>query len=265
MADTYRIESDGMELTVETLGDGSPLIFAHGLTGNRHHSRRQLAPLTDRYRVVVFDQRGHGDSTPITDPALYDAERMAGDMVAIMDALGIERAMIGGESMGATTSLLFALQWPQRVETLLLTGPPFGDRVNPDRERVRDMGKVIANHGIDVFLTQAAERQRAEGMSPETIAYLAEMHRSHDPDSLAIGCQTVVDWQVLSDLSPLADLRFPVCIIAWENDQLHPIMLARRLVTLLPDARLETIPSVNHLFANPAIIGRTYRRLLKAL
>ncbi|MCK4514222.1 MAG: alpha/beta hydrolase [Spirochaetaceae bacterium] len=267
MSKTRRIESDGLELAVEVFGAGPPLVFAHGLTGNRSNTRDQLAPLADHYRIVAFDQRGHGDSTPITDPALYDAERMANDIAAVMDALDIERAIVGGQSMGATTSALFALRCPGRVGTLLLTGAPFGDRdrVSADRERMREMGKVIAKHGIEVFLAHAAERQRAEKMSPEVIAYFGRMLRSHDPDSLATGCQTVVDWRVLTDLSPLADLRFPVRIIAWENDLLHPIALARRLVSLFPDARLETIPSVIHLFADPPIVGRTYRRLLEAV
>ena len=272
MSRIRRIESDGLELAVETFGAGPPLVFAHGLTGNRSNTCDQLTPLADRYQIIAFDQRGHGDSTPITNPALYDAERMANDIEVIMDALDIERAIVGGQSMGATTSALFALRCPGRVETLLLTGAPFGDRdrLSADRERMREMGNVIAKHGIakhgiEVFLAHAAERQRAEGLSPEVIAYLGRMHRSHDPDSLATGCQTVVDWRVLTDLSPLAEFLFPVRIVGWEDDLLHPIALARRLVSLLPDARLETIPSVIHLFADPAIIGRTYRRLLEVL
>ena len=59
---------DGLELAVETFGDGPWLVFAHGLTGNRHGTRRQFAPLADRYRIVIYDQRGHCDSTPVTDP-----------------------------------------------------------------------------------------------------------------------------------------------------------------------------------------------------
>ena len=108
----HHVESDGLELAVESFGAGPPLVFAHGLTGTRNNTRDQFAPLADRYRIVIFDQRGHGDSTPVTDPALYDVHRMAYDMAAVMDALGIERAIVGGESMGAATALLFALKWP---------------------------------------------------------------------------------------------------------------------------------------------------------
>ena len=141
MADaSLRIPTDGLELAVETFGDGPWLVFAHGLTGYRHGTRRQFAPLADRYRIVIYDQRGHGDSTPVTDPALYDLERMAGDMAAVMDALGIEQAIVGGESMGAATTLRFALRWPQRVRALLLTAPAFSDVPQPCRRSDRQHG-----------------------------------------------------------------------------------------------------------------------------
>ena len=108
------VASDGLLLAAETFGEGKPLVFAPGLTDNRGYIRRQLLPLADRYRIVTYDQRGHGDSTPVTDPALYTPERMAGDMARILDAFDIERAVIGGESMGAATALLFAFTWPER-------------------------------------------------------------------------------------------------------------------------------------------------------
>jgi len=266
MTETYRVESDGLALAVETFGDGPPLIFAHGLTGRRCNTRDQFSVLADRYRIVIYDQRGHGESTPVTDPALYDAERMAGDMAAVMDALGIEQAVVGGESMGAATTLLFALRWPQRVKTLLLTAPAFGDAPNPAREQVQDMGKAIAAYGIETFLAQAAERQRTElDWPPEVIDYVARMQRAHDPDSLATACQAVMDWIILEDLSPLAGLDVPACVVAWENDLLHPIDLARRVVAALPDTRLEVLPSLVDLFTQPQIVGQIYGRFLACL
>ena len=97
----FYVESDGLKIAAETFGAGAPLVFAHGLTGNRQAIRRQFESLADRYRIVIFDQRGHCDSSPVTDPALYDPSRMADDMRAVLDHLKIDRAIIGGESMGA--------------------------------------------------------------------------------------------------------------------------------------------------------------------
>jgi pimeloyl-ACP methyl ester carboxylesterase len=263
---TYRIKSDEIELAVETFGQGPLLVFAHGLSGNRVDNRRQLTPLASDYHIVIFDQRGHGDSTPITDPALYDAELMAGDMAAIMDALGIERANVGGTSMGAATALLFALKWPKRVSTLLLVAPAFGDLPNPDRERLKDAGNVIATQGIDAYLVQYAERLRTElGAPDDVIAELIQVRRSHDPASLAAACRTVADWVILSDLSSLADLHVPVCVVAWENDPVHPIELARRLVAALPDAHLEETPSALDRYTDPGLIARIYLRFLEEM
>ena len=79
-----------------------------------------------------------------------------------MDALGIERAIVGGESMGSATTLTFARLWPERVEKLLLTAPAFGDEPNPAAEDIRLMGEEIEQMGIENFLAAAAIRQRDE-------------------------------------------------------------------------------------------------------
>lgn len=258
----FRVPSDGLELAVETFGDGPWLVFAHGLTGNRHGTRRQFAPLADRYRIVIYDQRGHCDSTPVTDPALYDLERMAGDMAAVMDALDIEKAIVGGESMGAATTLRFAHRWPERVRALLLTAPALSDEPNPADEGVVVMGDEIITLGIEGFLRNSAERLRQSGASPDVIATIAAMHRSHDPASLATACRTSIRW-LTDDITDAAALTMPACVIGWSGDPLHPFALAERLVATLPDAQLETLPSLSALFARPGDVGRIYGQFLK--
>jgi 3-oxoadipate enol-lactonase len=262
MSDLFlRISSDGLELAVETFGSGPWLVFAHGLTGNRHGTRRQFAPLAERFRVVIYDQRGHCDSTPVTDPALYDLERMAGDMQAVMDALGIEQAIVGGESMGAATTLCFALRWPERVRALLLTAPAFSDAPNPVADQISNTGYEIREFGMAGYLQRSAERLRQQGASPEVIATIAEMQSVHDPSSLATACETCIQW-VIPDLTQASKLDVPACLIAWPGDALHPIELAQRLAVLLPDARLAMLPSLGMLFERPAVVGEIYGRFL---
>ena len=266
MNEIFRVESDGLELAVESFGTGPPLIFAHGLTGIRAGTRQQFTPPANRYRITIFDQRGHGDSTPVTDPVLYDARRMAGDMAAVMNALGIEKAIVGGESMGAATALLFALTWPERVETLLLTAPAFGDTLNAGLDGIREMGEAVAEQGIDAFLAQSAEQQRTEfGWPQEMIDYVAEMQRSHEPASLATACQTVPDWVILDDLSPLAELSCPACVIAWPDDLMHPVELARRMAGAMPNSHLEMLTSIAEVFTHPEVVGRMYGAFLENL
>lgn len=264
MTDARRVRSDGVELAVETFGAGPPIVFAHGLSGNRHGIRAQLAPLADRHRIVTYDQRGHGESTPVTDPSLYDAQRMAEDMTAVMDALDIPRAIVGGESMGAATTLLFALGHPERVEALLLTAPAFGDRPNPASQGLKDMGTAIATLGMDETLRRAAIRQRdVLGWSPQVIEYAGNNFRSHDPASIATALQTVVDWRIFTDLSIVSKLICPACIIAWEGDVLHPYETAQRLAATMPNAHLETVAPLPAIFVDPPLVGRIYRRFLE--
>ncbi|MEA3335079.1 MAG: alpha/beta hydrolase [Chloroflexota bacterium] len=255
-----------MTIVAETFGSGPPIIFAHGLTGNRHVTRKQFTPLANHYTIVIFDQRGHCDSTAVTDPALYDAEHMAADMAAVMDTLGIERAIVGGESMGSATTLMFALRWPERVEKLLLTAPAFGDKPNPAVADIQAMGEAIEEVGIDAFLAASAVSQRDElGWPPEVIQAVAEMQGSHETHSLATACKAVIDWTLFDDLNVLSALAMPVCIIAWDDDNLHPLSLAQRMAESFPNARLEMLPSLMALFLTPEIIGEIYGRFLESV
>jgi pimeloyl-ACP methyl ester carboxylesterase len=258
------VASDGLLLAAETFGEGRPLVFAPGLTDNRGYIRRQLLPLADRYRIVTYDQRGHGDSTPVTDPTLYTPERMAGDMARILDAFDIGRAVIGGESMGAATALLFAFTWPKRVESLLLTGPALGDTANPGRDRLKALGQAFADRGVESIIAEAAATEWPEmGLDENAMTTLSAMLRSHQDESIAAACEAVADWTL--DLAPLSTVRCPVQIIAWEDDPVHPIALARRMAGLLPSARLSVLSQLNSRFNSLELIGRIYREFLLGL
>lgn len=264
MIPTQSVSNDGIQLAVETFGAGEPLLFAHGLQGTRKLTKRQLEPLADKYRITLFDQRGHGDSTPITAPALYDANRMAADLRAVLDSLGVERAIVGGESTGAATATLFALKHPDRVKGLLLTAPAFGDTPNPDRQRLKDLGAAMKKMGMPEYLKASAVRQRELfNWSPEVIQVVGEMIGAHQADSLGTALQTIPDWQIFSDLSVLATIRCPTCLIAWDGDPLHPLALAQRYVQVLPNARLVMMPTLPEIFANPRRIGEIYREFLQ--
>ncbi len=259
-----RVRSDGLEIAAETFGSGKPFIFAHGLTGARFGTRRQFASFADQYRVIIFDQRGHGDSTPVTDPNQYNAEKMADDMRAVLDHYGIARAIVGGESMGSATALLFALKYPARVEKLLLTAPAFSDGTNPGSQGMRDNGNAIEKLGMEKFLEIAAERQRTMlGWSPQVVATVAEFFRAHDPVSIAVALKTVSNWIILSDLTPLANVTCPVCIVAWSGDQIHPLDVAEQVAAAFPNATLQMIPTLPEIFVHPETVGNIYRKFLE--
>ncbi|MFN2387375.1 MAG: alpha/beta fold hydrolase [Thermoanaerobaculia bacterium] len=198
----------------------------------------------------------------VRDTSLYDPEGMAADAAAILDALGIDRAIIGGESMGAATALLFAARWPERVERLLLVAPAFGRDLNPDSLRLTGLGREIERVGLEQFLANSGERLRSiHGAPPEVLAAVRRMHLSHDPGSLAVAFQAVSRWTVEPDLSRLSTRRPPAAVLAWSGDAMHPIALAREVAARLPGARFEELPGWMEVFADPAIIGRALSRI----
>lgn len=111
-------------------GSGDPILLIHGFASS--HIVNWVSPgwvktLTEAgYRVVALDNRGHGQSSKAYDPAAYTPTKMASDAVALLDRLGIERAHVMGYSMGARVSAFMALEYPERVATLVFGGLGIG-------------------------------------------------------------------------------------------------------------------------------------------
>jgi len=254
-----RARNGSVELEVESRGRGPALVVGHGLTGTRHVSFEQYAPLQDRFTVVAFDQRGHGDSTPLTDVTAYDPQAMADDVAAVFDEVGAQRAVLAAESMGAVGALLFALQHPERVEKLLLTGPAFGDTISLRRAWLRGIGEEITTLGYDAYLKLLEGRLRNDlGLDASATAARLAVYQRHDPASLATAFLATSEWVPFPDLSILRNLRVPVSIVAWPGDDLHPLPLAQRMAEQLPDATLSLIDSIIQVLSDPASAVRPH-------
>lgn len=110
---------------------GAPLIFLHGLA-SQAHMFDQVAPLlADSFRVIALDQRGHGESAKPNDG--YDFANVTQDLVALLDALRIKRAIVAGHSWGGNVALYFAAHFPERARGLVLIDGGFLDiQANPE-------------------------------------------------------------------------------------------------------------------------------------
>ncbi|MBK9739771.1 MAG: alpha/beta hydrolase [Actinobacteria bacterium] len=117
--------STGLDLAYVSTGpsDGPTLLLLHGLTNDADAWSRVMSEVSDRMpglRIVAIDLRGHGQSSKPADPAAFTIPSMARDVVAFMDAVGIERASIAGHSMGSLIAQDIALTHPDRVDKLVL-------------------------------------------------------------------------------------------------------------------------------------------------
>src|SRR5438067_284526 len=112
------------------------------------------------HRVVAYDARGHGRSSPAREPTAYGYEELGRDLEAVLDALGIERAMLAGASMGAHTLLWLALERPERIGGLVVITPAYDPAGNDDPGRLARwdaLAEGLRDGGVDGFLQAYSE------------------------------------------------------------------------------------------------------------
>ena len=121
------IDRNGIRIYYEDEGRGPALLLTHGYSATLRMWEPQVVALADRFRVLRWDMRGHGASDSPDDPSAYSHEATVGDMAAVLDTAGVDRAVIGGLSLGGYMSLEFHLAHPERVRALVLcdTGPGY--------------------------------------------------------------------------------------------------------------------------------------------
>ena len=154
-------DSGGLTIAFDDIGapgEGRPVILVHGFTSNRNENWRRLgwygAFERRRMRMIALDCRGHGESAKPHDPDAYGRENMAGDILALMDHLGIERAHLLGFSMGSRLALAAALKMPKRFSTLTIGG--VGEKLFEKRDIHRQ------SHGRGDGSRRSAIDQRAD-------------------------------------------------------------------------------------------------------
>ena len=117
---------DGVEIAYLDEGVGDPIVLVHGFASNKQVNWVQPGWVStlarDNRRVIALDNRGHGQSAKLYDPAGYHTDLMAGDVAALIAHLGLERADVMGYSLGARISAVLAARHPQRVRSLILGG-----------------------------------------------------------------------------------------------------------------------------------------------
>jgi pimeloyl-ACP methyl ester carboxylesterase len=121
-----RFDSDGVTLSFLDEGAGEPILLIHGFASNSTVNWRNTnwikALINAGFRVIAFDNRGHGQSEKLYDPAAYGAATMADDALRLLDMLGIERADVMGFSMGARIAAFLTLAHPERVRSVIFAG-----------------------------------------------------------------------------------------------------------------------------------------------
>jgi 3-oxoadipate enol-lactonase len=222
---------------------GAPtLVLSNSLGASMAMWDPQLPALSERFRVVRYDQRGHGAS-PVP-PGPYTIDDVGGDLLALLDRLDIERAHVCGLSLGGMTGMWLAINAPERVDRLALLctsaklGPP--ENWSERAATVRTHGTAaIADAGLHRWVTDefiAAHPDRAE--------WLRRMMLDTPDEGYAACCEVIQHM----DLEPrLGEIRAPTLVIAGDQDPATPPEHAERIVAAVDGARLEVVSPGRHL------------------
>ncbi|MFI9389079.1 alpha/beta fold hydrolase [Kutzneria sp. NPDC052558] len=239
-----RITVDGGEIHYETAGAGSPVVLLHLGTLSMATWDREFELLAAEHTVVRYDARNHGQSSTATGPwSNHD------DLRLLLDGLGIGRATLVGESLGARTAIDFALTWPDRVERMLLGGPGCSGMTHRDPFIVDQLARMRAARSVEE-LVEPLLRMWVDGpaRTPEQV----------DPEVRALchrlGTETISrhakGWAgepvEVGALDRMAELTMPVTVVLGELDSSDIYDVVERITEDAPRAELVTIANTGH-------------------
>ncbi len=238
--------NDEVTLAGERNGAGPPIVLLHGLTATRRYVVMGSRVLErSGLRVISYDARGHGRSAPAHDPSAYGYERLARDLLAVLDSLAIERAILAGASMGAHTIARFALHHPERVMALGLITPaydPAADMTEPDAFAGWDaLARGLREGGVEGFLEayDFAPVPDAWRATVETVVR-QRLSAQERPEAVADALEVVPRSRPFERIEELSAIETPTLVVASrdEADPGHPLAVGERYARAIPCARL---------------------------
>jgi 3-oxoadipate enol-lactonase len=245
-SEAFRLDlPSGVTLAGEDAGAGPPILLLHGLSATRRNVVQGSNHLLRRgYRLIGYDARGHGDSSPPQERTAYEYADLLGDLEAVVERFELERPVLAGSSMGAATAMAYALEHPERLAALVqitpaYAGRPRTDGVKDDRIWLRFADAL--EDGIDRFVEEAVPADM-----PDRWRELAKranrqrMERHRDLRAVADAMRVVPFSRAFDGLEPLEHLQVPTLVVGSrdEADAIHPLAIARDYATRLPHSEL---------------------------
>jgi pimeloyl-ACP methyl ester carboxylesterase len=214
-------------------GTGRPVLLSHGYGATSAMFSPNVPALARDNRVVTWDLRGHGASESPADPACYRADSAIADMAALLDELGIDRAVLGGHSLGGYLSLSFALAYPDRVTGLVLIGTGPGFRNDEARDAWNRRAEATA--------------ARLEGEGVAALGSGAELHAGGHEDvaGLILAARGTLTQRDAHVINGLAGIDSPALVVVGADDT-NFLAAADYMTAKIPSARKVVISGAGH-------------------
>ena len=244
---------DGASLAFEDTGSGTPVVFVHEFAGDSRSWEPQVRYFSRRYRCITYNARGFPPSGVPDDPGVYSQDRARDDVLAVLDALDIERGHIVGLSMGGFATLHFGLAYPERARSLVVAGVGYGaepeqrDRFQSEADTT---ARFLRTQGMAAFAktySLGPTRVQFQNKDPRGWQEFAEMLAEHSASGSAHTQQGVQKKRPsLFDLTNrMKELTVPTLIVSGDEDWpcLVPSVFMKRTI---PSAGLLVVPNTGH-------------------
>ncbi|HEX5508664.1 MAG TPA: alpha/beta hydrolase [Pseudolabrys sp.] len=246
---------DGTRLYYEEAGRGSPIVFVHEYAADYRTWEPQMRRFSRSHRCVTYSQRSYPPSDIPNDPDRYSQESFRDDVIAVMDALKIDKAHVVGHSMGALTAVLAGIKYPQRCLSVTAAGCGYGSSADPEiveqtRAASRETGKMFAETDMKTAAVKYADgptRQAHKNKDPRGYAQFVQMlseHSAHGHSMTMINLQArrPTLWDIESDLKQFSP---PLLVVVGDEDDwcVDASIFLRRAV---PTAGLAVFPRTGH-------------------
>jgi pimeloyl-ACP methyl ester carboxylesterase len=246
---------DGVQLYYEESGIGTPVVFVHEFAGDYRTWEPQMRRFSRSYRCITYSQRGYPPSDIPNDPARYGQDIARGDVVAVMDALGIEKAHVVGHSMGAYTALHVGMRHPERCISVTAAGCGWGSLPDPKardamRAQAAANSKMFIEKGMAeaaVIYTDTPSRVSQKYKDPRGFAHFVQMLSEHSAQGHSLTMANLQAkrpnlWDLETDLKTFS---VPLLVICGDEDEtcLDGSVFLKRAA---PTAGLLVVPRTGH-------------------
>jgi 3-oxoadipate enol-lactonase len=254
-------------LHYEALGpaEGLPIVFLHGFPFSRRMWAPQITLLRERYRVIAYDHRGHGDSGVGTGQ--YFLEDFVDDLTALLDQLNVQKAVLCGLSMGGYVALRAIERHPERVQGLILCDTRSEADTNEAKIKRAKQLKSIRTEGLSAFCEGFLKAVFAPA-SFVSQTEAVELIRSIILTNPAAGVGgTLLALAARTDTTAaLPKIAVPTLILVGEKDAITPPSAAEALQKAIPGSEMHVIPSAAHMsnLENTAIFNERLQAFLKS-
>ena len=247
------ITTNGIDLYYELHGDGPTVVLIPGLGYNGWMWHKMIPGLAEQFQVISIDNRGSGLSDK--PPGPYTTQMLAADVIALLDAFGERKAHIVGHSMGGFVAQAIAIDYPERVDKLVLAATNFGGPhhvpITPQAMAVLTdvSGEPLERLRRGIVISTApgfAERKA------EFVESWVQYRAAHPIDPAGYQAQLAIGLGLLSEAASfehkLGRVTAPTLILFGEHDAVVPPANAELLASKLPNARVEILPYAGHFF-----------------